>query len=163
MLQVSAENGEANRQKMVVASMALAHGTNHEGKYSHDYAWRATRARNPGIVNPFKAISSEDRRSEWVTYKNLNDWNDYAKKVMIEIGLAKDEPGYIREYRCFSGPQISWLHTLTDKLLGNGGSHRSQPSLHLLLYGGRVAWTRLFGTYTSVSVYWCFTPQCRKR
>ena len=82
---------------MIATLMAMAHNTAHKGKYSHDYAVRATRARNHGIVNPLKAVSCEERRWEWVTYRNLNDWVDFAKKELVDIGFAKDEPGLIRE------------------------------------------------------------------
>ncbi|MBV5280331.1 MAG: hypothetical protein J0651_03500, partial [Actinobacteria bacterium] len=50
------------------------------------------------ILNLVRAKINEDRRVEWLTYKNINDWTAAAKKFLIAIRMAKDEPGIIREY-----------------------------------------------------------------
>ena len=94
MMQVCAE-GEASAPKMKATASALIAGTNHN--FSVDYAWRKTRMRHPEILNPVKAKNHEDRRVEWLTYKNIIEWNARAKKFLIDVGMAKDCPGMIRK------------------------------------------------------------------
>ena len=47
-------------------------------------------------MNPVKAKNHEDRRVDWLTYKNIFDWNLRAKQFLIDLGMANDEPGMIR-------------------------------------------------------------------
>ncbi len=56
---------------------------------------------HPEIMNPVKAKNHEDRRVDWLTYKNIMEWNARAKKFLIDIGMAVDEPGIIRSYYFF--------------------------------------------------------------
>ncbi len=46
---------------------------------------------------PAKAKDNEDHRVEWLTFRNVNDWTDAAKKLLIEMGMVKDAPGFISE------------------------------------------------------------------
>jgi hypothetical protein len=46
---------------------------------------------------PAKAINNEDRRVDWLTYKNIKDWNLKAKEYLISIGMGTPEQGLIRE------------------------------------------------------------------
>ena len=101
MMQVSGE-GEANRQKMVIAGKALMMGTEWEQKICPDYLWRKVREDHPALLNPVKQKHNEDRRVDWLTYKNVNDWIDLAKAYLVELGMVKNEPGWISElYFCF--------------------------------------------------------------
>ena len=63
-----------------------------------EYVWRKTRTKHPEILNPVKTKNNEDRRVEWLTYKNIIDWTARAKEFLLSIQMAKDEPGLIREY-----------------------------------------------------------------
>ena len=92
--------GEATKGEMIATSQALVAGTEHEGKFAHEYAWRKTRSMHPEAIQPSMAISHEDRRAEWVTNKNLNGWRDLAKKELVDIGMLLDEPGEIRKCYC---------------------------------------------------------------
>ncbi len=99
MMQVCAE-GEASAPKMRATASALIAGTNH--KFSVDYTWRKTRMAHPEILNPVKAKNHEDRRVEWLTYRNFIDWNARAKKFLVDIGMATDVPGMIHTFLLFS-------------------------------------------------------------
>ena len=96
MMQVAGE-GEASSGKMISLTAGLVAGTAWENKFNLDYCWRRTRAKNPAILNPVKAKNNEDRRVEWLTYKNIMDWTERAKQFLLDIKMAKDEPGIIRE------------------------------------------------------------------
>ena len=80
---------------MVTVTKALTVGTEWEDKLKPDVVWRKVRQDHPAIINPSKAISNEDRRVDWLTYKNTNAWMDAAKDYLIAIGMVKDEPGLI--------------------------------------------------------------------
>ena len=94
MIQVSGQ-GEASRLKMVGVAEALTVGIGK--KVDPDYLWRRTRHDHPETNLPVGAIDDEDRCVDWLTYKNLNDWTDAAKRELIALGMVKDEPGYISE------------------------------------------------------------------
>ena len=96
MMQVSGE-GEACRSKMIATATALMHKTEWEGKIDPNYLWNLARAEHPAIMNPVMAKAQDDRRVDWLTYKNIQDWTKRAGKFLVDIGMAKDEPGYIRE------------------------------------------------------------------
>ena len=95
MMQVSAQEREAPKASITTVSGALKMGTDWEGKFNDEYAWRKTRKDHPGILFPVSAKNHEDLRAIWLTYQNINKWIDFAKKFLIEIGFVKDEPGYI--------------------------------------------------------------------
>ena len=98
MMQVSGE-AEASGQKMKATISALAMGTDWENKVNSEYVWRKTRSLHPDILNPVQAKDHEDRRADWLTYANINEWTDVAKKYLIELGMLFDEPGEI--CKCF--------------------------------------------------------------
>ena len=96
MMQVSGE-GDASAPKMLTTLNALIYGTEWEEQVNIDYLWRRARKDHLEIMNPVRAKNSDDRRVDWLTYKNVRQWNGRAKKFLIDIGMAKDEPGLIRE------------------------------------------------------------------
>ncbi len=96
MMQIAGE-GEATARAMVTTTKALTVGTSWEDSVNADYAWRAVRRRHPEVVMPTKAKDNEDHRVEWLTFQNINDWTDAAKKLLIDMGMVKDEPGIISE------------------------------------------------------------------
>jgi len=96
MLQTSGE-GEASGAGMKCLTEGLVAGTKWENEFSTDYVWRKTRRDHPEILIPVYAKNNEDRRVEWLSYKNIIDWTARAKQFLISIGMAKDEPGMIRE------------------------------------------------------------------
>ena len=97
MMQVAGE-GEASSVKIKCLTEGLVTQTKWEGVFNTPYCWRKTRKLHPEIMNPVRAKINEDRRVEWLTYKNIWDWLARAKDFLISIGMAKDEPGIIREY-----------------------------------------------------------------
>ena len=97
MTQVASE-GEASGKKIKALTEGLVTGTKWESVFSTEYCWKRTRSQHSDILNLVRAKINEDRRVEWLTYKNINDWTAAAKKFLIAIGMAKDEPGIIREY-----------------------------------------------------------------
>ena len=96
MMQSSGE-GEASSLKMRAIAGALTLGTQFENKFSTDYLWQRTRIEHPKMLYPAKAIDNEDRCVDWLTYKNINDWNKRAKKILIDIGMCTPERGLIRK------------------------------------------------------------------
>ena len=97
MMQVSG-GGEATGKKMVTTGAALLVGTQWEDKICPVNLWRKTRKRNPAILQPVKVKDSEDRRVDWLSFKNINLWTDAAKKLLIEMDMVKNEPGFISTY-----------------------------------------------------------------
>jgi hypothetical protein len=96
MMQSSGE-GEASSLKMRALAGALTMGTRHENKFSTDWLWRRTRNDHPRMIMPAKAINNEDRRVDWLTYKNIKDWNQKAKEYLISVGMGTPEQGLIRK------------------------------------------------------------------
>ncbi len=104
MMQASGE-GEASSLKMRAIANAITIGTHFENKFSADYLWRKTRVDHPRLILPAKAINNEDRRVDWLTYKNIIDWNKAAKSFLTLIGMGTLEQGLIRKlFVCFIFP-----------------------------------------------------------
>ena len=76
---------------------AITMGTPHESKHTAAHTWKKTRLRHPEYIKPAQAVENEDRRVDWLTYKNIIDWNARAKKFLVDVGMGKDEPGVIRK------------------------------------------------------------------
>mgnify|MGYP006149363835 FL=1 len=45
------------------------------------------------------------------------DWNKRAKKFLVDVGMAKDERGLIREYRILLSRSIVMLNTYNPHCL----------------------------------------------
>ena len=112
MMQVSGE-GEASAMKMKSVAAALTSGTDHENEVDLDYLWRKTRLEHPEIIYPVTAKNHEDRQVDWLTYKNIIEWNSCAKKFLVDIGMAEDRPGVIRVYSIFFVYYIILANLLT--------------------------------------------------
>jgi hypothetical protein len=78
MMQLSGE-GEMSSLKMRTLATAIMLGTPHEGKLTLAHIWKATRHNHPEYIKPKKAVDNEDRRVDWLTFKNITDWNIRAK------------------------------------------------------------------------------------
>ena len=99
MMQVSGE-GEMSSIKMRTLATAMTLGTPHEGKLTDAHIWKTTRHRHPEYIKPAQAVDNEDRRVDWLTYGNIILWMKMAKKFLLAVEMAKDEPGLIRKWRC---------------------------------------------------------------
>ena len=99
MMQVSGE-GEMSSIKMRTLATAMTLGTPHEGKLTDAHIWKTTRHRHPEYIKPAQAVDNEDRRVDWLTYGNIMLWMKMAKKFLLAVEMAKDEPGLIRKWRC---------------------------------------------------------------
>ena len=97
VMQISAE-GEACRPKLMATLHALVAGNKWENAFSLEYVYRVIRTSHPEVMNPQMAKNHEDRRVDWLSYRNILQWNEEAKKYLIAIGMAKDEPGFIRTF-----------------------------------------------------------------
>ena len=72
MMQVASE-GEASGKKIKALTEGLITGTKWESVFSTTkYCWKRTRSQHPKILNPVREKINEDRRVEWLTYKNIN-------------------------------------------------------------------------------------------
>ncbi len=101
MQQVTSSGGEASGRSMREVIMAMTDGTDWNGKFNVDYAWRRTRTDHPELFILVKAKSHEDRRAEWLTAQNINDWIDGAKAYLIKHNFVIDKPGMICKYIIF--------------------------------------------------------------
>ena len=95
MLQASGK-GEADKAHMIPLIEGLKSGTKHD--FNSEYAWRKCRQKEAGLMMPTYSLDVDDNRIEWLTYSNVNQMFDMFKKVIIDAGMAKDEPGMIRKY-----------------------------------------------------------------
>ena len=94
MMQASGQ-GEATTSKLTKALTAATTGTKHEGTFNSKYVVERARRDHPHIFQPKQAITNDDRRVEWLTFKNINDWTNAAKKELIDLGVVIDKPGFI--------------------------------------------------------------------
>ena len=95
-MQVTGER-EASRPKMLATITAFTDGTKYEG-IDADWLWRITRFDHPAILNACRAKNNEDRRVDWLTFKNITEWMSEAKQMLVDMGMVKDEPGIISEW-----------------------------------------------------------------
>ena len=49
------------------------------------------------MIMPKKAINNKDRHVDWVTYKNIKDWNQKAKEFLVSLGMGLPEQGLIHK------------------------------------------------------------------
>ena len=76
---------------------AITLGTKFENTFSTDYLWKKMRLDHPRLIMPAKAIVNKDRRVDWLTYQNINEWNTRAKSFLITIGMGTENQGLIRK------------------------------------------------------------------
>ena len=98
MMQASGE-GEATTAKLEQSLTAMTAGTTHKDTFNNNYAVRKAMRLHPEVFGPVRAINDEDRRVDWLTYKNLNSWTDAVKKEMVDLGVVFDKPGFISKFR----------------------------------------------------------------
>ena len=96
MMQASG-TGEATYAKMDKKNEALTVGTSHADTLNSKYTFCKARMAHPEIFNPVMAKNDDDRRIEWLTFKNINDWTDAVKEELVQIGMVKKELGIISE------------------------------------------------------------------
>ena len=94
MMQASGQ-GEGSKRKLLPFIEGLKADTDHE--FSTEWAYRKTLENESAMMMPADSVDVDDRRVEWLTFKNINQMMDMSKKVFIEKGMAKDEPGMIRK------------------------------------------------------------------
>ena len=49
------------------------------------------------MFNPVLAKNDDDRRVDWLTFSNINEWTDIVKREPVQIGMVLDRPGKIGE------------------------------------------------------------------
>jgi len=82
----------------------------HEYKFSANYLWRRTRIDHHALINPSRAINNEDHHIDWLTYRNIIEWNKLAKEFLMEIKMGKDKQGIIRK-----SSYLIWLQSTITK------------------------------------------------
>lgn len=97
MMQALGE-GKATTAKLSRTLFAATTGTDHEGTFNHKYAVERARREHPALFQPVQAKNNDDRRVEWLTYKDINDWTDACKGELIKLGVVLDKSGHISEY-----------------------------------------------------------------
>ena len=58
--------------------------------FSDRYAWDKLRASNPESVQPSGVNKTEDLRSQFTSWQQLNDWFTFTKPCIVATGLAHD-------------------------------------------------------------------------
>ena len=94
MMQVSGQ-GEASKRKLLPLIEGLKAGTDHE--FTTEWAYRKTVENQSALMMPGTSVDVDDRRVEWLTFKNINQMMDMSKKEIIGAGMAKDKRGMIRK------------------------------------------------------------------
>ncbi len=74
---------------------AILMDTPHEGKHTAAHIWKKMWLGHPECIKPAQAVENKDRRVDWLTYKNIIDWNARDKIFLIDVGMGKDELGVI--------------------------------------------------------------------
>lgn len=97
MMQASGE-GEATTAKLKRTLTAMTAGTKHEDTFNNEYAVLKARRLYPEVLCPVSAINDDDRRVDWLTYKNINSWTNAVKQELIDLGVVYDKPGFISEF-----------------------------------------------------------------
>ena len=114
MMQASGE-GEATTAKLSRALFAATTGTEHEGISIISMPWRRHDVNIQPSFSPYvQAKNDDDRRVEWLTYKNINDWTYAVKGELINLGIVFDKPGLISECRLICIVFISILSNLNQ-------------------------------------------------
>ena len=143
IMQVSGE-GEMSSLKMRTLATAMTLGTPHEGKLTDDHIWKMCRHRHPEYIKPAQAVDNEDRRVDWLTYNNIIKWMKRAKKFLLDIGMAKDEPGIIRKWLWLYCIHILHLTSHLQPLLQMQMASRARYLLSTIMMPlGSLRWTRL--------------------
>jgi len=135
IMQVSGE-GEMSSLKMRTLATAMTLSTPHEGKLTNDHIWKMCRHRHPEYIKPARAVDNKDQRVDWLTYNNIIKWMKRAKKFLLDIGMAKDEPGIIRKWLCLYCIHILQL-TSHLSITSNADGVESEVSL---VHDNDAAW-----------------------
>ncbi len=91
----AANKGEASSLKMRAIAKAVPLGMPFENKFSINYLWKKMRVDHPYLILPAKAINNEDCCNDWLTFKNIIDWNKAAKEFFVLIGMGTQEHGLV--------------------------------------------------------------------
>ena len=62
-----------------------------EGQFTTEWCWYRVRNYYPGTLVPTKMFVHEDRFSEWLTFKNINQWIDGTKQIFFDFRFFKDK------------------------------------------------------------------------
>ena len=83
---------EADKSIMMAIIDGMVQGTRFQGLFATEWCWRrAWRSYSETLV--FTAMfDHEDRRAEWLTFKNTNQWIYGAKQILLDIMVVKDWP-----------------------------------------------------------------------
>ena len=73
---------------MVMGAAVL--GTQYEGKFEMESAWRKLHKTHPEKLQAANVATGEDACLRWTTYNNLQKWFDDAKLDLIASGLVSD-------------------------------------------------------------------------
>ena len=87
MMQVSGE-GETKGNRMIQLISGLGSGTKWEGNIDPSWVRCKSRFNNPVILNPFNSKDNEVRRVDWLTFKNITDWTDETKHILIQMSMV---------------------------------------------------------------------------
>ena len=90
--------GEVTSRMLKNSIVAATAGTKHEGNFNARYVASCSRFLHPEVFHPVMALTNEDRRVEWLTYKNLNDWTDIVKRELVDIGMVNDKSGFVSKF-----------------------------------------------------------------
>ena len=98
----AAGKGEASSLKMRAIGKAVTLGMPFENKFSINYLWKKMRVDHPHLILPVKAINNENCRVDWLTFKNIINWNKTAKDFFVLIGMGTPEQGLVCKLFAFA-------------------------------------------------------------
>ena len=85
-------NGKSYKSIMMATIDAMVQGTRFEGSFTTEWFWRRVRHYYLETLLPTAMFDHEDCRAEWLMFKNINQWIDGAKYILLDIRFVKYEP-----------------------------------------------------------------------
>ncbi len=93
----AAGKGEASSLKMRAIARAATPGTPFENKFSINHLWKKTRVDHSCLILPTKAKNNKDCHVNWLTFKNIINWNKAAKEFVVTVGMVTQEQGLVHK------------------------------------------------------------------
>jgi hypothetical protein len=91
----AAGKGVASSLKMRAIAKAVTLGAPFENKLSINYLWKKMRVDRPCLILPAKSINNNNCHVNWLTFKNIINWNKGAKEFLVLIRMETQEHGLV--------------------------------------------------------------------
>ena len=91
-VQVSGDIGEADKLIMMATIDGMVQGTGSEGSFTTQWCSRRVWSSYPETHVPTVMFYHKDLHAGWLTFKDINQWIDGAKHILLDIRFLKDKP-----------------------------------------------------------------------